>query len=159
MEVDGFDSNGGVLDWSKTETWEAVVQQARRRAWDVCFMMPPSSTYSRARHRQDGQHGGPKPLRNRLYPDGFPWLAKQHVAAVELENSIISQCLNLALVLTELQIGWLLLHPEDLGKLKNGDNPASIWQRWTNLARHGRGLCICATMVRRPRTPHVQSLT
>ena len=67
IEVDGFDSNGGVLDWSKTETWEAVVQQARRRAWDVCFMMPPSSTYSRARHRQDGQHGGPKPLRNRLY--------------------------------------------------------------------------------------------
>ena len=34
-----------------------------------------------------------------------------------------------SLVLTELQIGWLLLHPEDLGKLKNGDNPASIWQR------------------------------
>ena len=129
IEVDGFDSNGGVLDWSKTETWEAVVQQARRRAWDVCIMMPPSSTYSRARHRQDGQHGGPKPLRNRLYPDGFPWLAKQHVAAVELENSIISQCLNLAFVLTELQIGWLLLHPEDLGRLKNGDNPASIWQR------------------------------
>ena len=126
--MDFLDPGGALLDWSKTQTWEATVQQARKHAWDLCLMFPPCGTYSRARHRQDGKSGGPKPLRARGFLHGFPWLAKQHRAAVDHEDFVIAKCFNLITVLSELKVGWILVHPEDLGKMRGGETPASLWQ-------------------------------
>ena len=128
LQVDFLDPGGALLDWSKTQTWEATVQQARKRAWDLCLMFPPCGAYSRARHRQDGKSGGPKPLRARGFLHGFPWLAKQHRAAVDHEDFVIAKCFNLITILSELKVGWILVHPEDLGKMRGGETPASLWQ-------------------------------
>ena len=128
LQVDFMDSGGALLDWSKTQTWDATVQQARNQAWDLCLMFPPCGTYSRARHRHDGQTGGPKPVRARGFLHGFPWLAKQHRAAVDQEDFVIARCFNLIPILSELKVGWILVHPEDLGKMRGGETPASIWQ-------------------------------
>ena len=99
-----------------------------KHAWNVCLMFPPCGTYSRARHRQDGQTGGPKPLRARDFLHGFSWLAKQHRTAVERDDFVIAKCFNLISVLSELKVGWILVHSKDLGKTRSGDAPASIWQ-------------------------------
>lgn len=96
---------------------------------DVVICTPPCSDFSRAKW---ANKNGPPPLRNKFYPNGFPWLSTFHRNKADLNNSLIMFMWKLA-----AQIGkdkWQLFlaeHPEDLGRMANQPafaTPASIWQ-------------------------------
>ena len=84
-------------------------------------------SYSRARHRSLGK-GGPVPLRRSLCPWGFPWLSASNQGKAQLANFFIKQCFLAIQLQIQANRFWLLEHPEDVGKTKSGEVPASIWQ-------------------------------
>ena len=59
-----------------------ALQQIRDGSWDVVIVTPPCNTFSRVRFVQPG----PKPVRSRLYPLGFPWLSD--LPGKEISSSI-----------------------------------------------------------------------
>ena len=95
--------------------------------WDVIMLSPPCSTWSRARFRYSGKFGA-KPLRNSTYVWGFPWLESSQRELADRGNLFIQQCARA--VQLQLATGKYFLweHPEDLGRTRNGESPASIWQ-------------------------------
>ena len=94
----------------------------------MVILSPPCSTFSRARYRSRPDGFGPRPLRSRFHTFGFPWLSALHRALVQEHNFFVEQCAAMIQLMSALGHFWLLEHPEDLGRLPNGDDPASIWQ-------------------------------
>ena len=89
-------------------------------------MSPPCNTFSRARF-QWRRYPGPRPVRSRTWPKGFPWLSKQNADLVAEANEFVLQCINACYVCAQ-HGGWFLNeHPEDLGVVY-GEVPGSIWQ-------------------------------
>ena len=92
----------------------------------VDIVSPPCNTFSRARF----QHQicpGPKPLRTKAWPKGFPWLAKAHKKVVDEANFFVEKCLEVCIAAASSRGFFLLEHPEDLGTVQ-GEQPGSIWQ-------------------------------
>ena len=87
-------------------------------------------SFSRARF-QYRKHPGPRPLRNRTWPKGFPWLSRHNKQIVEEANNFIERCLAACGFSAAAGGEFLLEHPEDLG-LVEGEHPGSIWQ-WEEL--------------------------
>jgi len=100
------------------------LQQISDSSWDVVILTPPCSSFSRARCAQPG----PKPVRSRLYPLGFPWLSDAHRLLVEQGNEFIFFSFQVCTAALSNSIPFLLEHPEDLGAMPSGHTPASIWQ-------------------------------
>ena len=88
---------------------------------------PPCSTFSRCR-----SSAGPRPLRSRRWPRGFPWLTPRALQSVKDANILINfteQALRAQSDTSDPN--FILEHPEDLERWKTGSNPASTWQ-WNN---------------------------
>ena len=89
------------------------LQQISDSSWDVVIVTPPCSSFSRARCAQPG----PRPVRSRLYPLGFPWLSDTHRLLVEQGNEFVFFSFRVCTAALSNSIPFLLEHPEDLGTL------------------------------------------
>lgn len=67
---------------------------------------------------------GPKPLRTRAWPRGFPWLNKRQV---DEANFFVDQCIKACGSAANHNGFFFLEHPEDLGAVGH-EMPGSIWQ-------------------------------
>ena len=112
------------MDLLDSATADRCLHEILNSEWDVVLVTPPCSTFSRARCVQPG----PRPLRSRLYPLGFPWLSDSHRALVEHGNQLVSFSFSVCTSALQNSIPFLLEHPEDLGTTADGHAPASIWQ-------------------------------
>ena len=90
----------------------------------LVLLSPPCGTFSRARFNYAGANG-PRPLRTRARPRGFPWLRNADLSSVQLANYFVDQSLKLAETQAELGGFFLIEHPEQLGRVKSGDVPGS----------------------------------
>ena len=69
---------------------------------------------------------GPKPVRSREFPFGFPWLKGELKEKADLGTWLVMRCVETLEVAPPNAI-CLWEHPEDLGRARNG-TPASVWQ-------------------------------
>lgn len=92
----------------------------------LLIVSPPCNTFSRARFR-NRQHPGPKPLRTKTWPRGFPWLSAANRLKVEEANAFVDRCIQACHLIADNDGFFLLEHPEDLGCMQ-GERPGSIWQ-------------------------------
>ena len=58
-------------DMSDEDRWQELVTKIKKGDFDIIIMSPPCSTWSRAVW---ANRLGPKPVRSREFPFGFPWL-------------------------------------------------------------------------------------
>ena len=72
--------------------------------------------------------GGPSPVRNLAQPYGFPWLEGKQLLEAQRENDIIHFIIRVCLALHAGLAVYLIAHPEDLGRTRDGHNSASIWR-------------------------------
>ena len=100
----------------------------------IVFLSPPCNTFSRARHLWK-KSPGPRPIRSKQYPYGFPWVSNVSKQTLGQHNFFIFQCKRMAITAFRAGIFFLWEHPEDLGRVKDTDDePGSIWQ-WDELRR------------------------
>ena len=72
---------------------------------------------------------GPRPLRSKQWPYGFPWLAQEGKATVRLHNYFVERCCKIAHTAHKAGATFIWEHPEDLGLIPSvQESPASIWQ-------------------------------
>lgn len=109
--------------------WERIYTLLKEGGWTL-IVSPPCNTFSRARF-QHQQHPGPKPLRTREWPKGFPWLNDRDKKKVAEANLFVSRSLHGCELAASHQGFFILEHPEDLGTVR-GERPGSIWQ-WDEL--------------------------
>ena len=83
-------------------------------------------TWCRLRHQNSN---GPKPVRNKAFPWGLPWLKEHERSQVDAENDALRSTLRLLnqVHTSRPRVNWYLLQPEDLGTAKRGTT-ASPWQ-------------------------------
>ena len=101
--------------------------------WDVLVITPSCNTWSRLPWSSSP---GPKPLRSRRHPWGFPWLTGPALAKCTLGNSFVKQTFEAVLAPHGAGTKFLVEHPEDLGLTSTGGEPASIWMLEELLAIH-----------------------
>lgn len=101
-----------------------LIQRIYSGAFAGALIEPPATTWSRLRYVR----GGPRPVRCKQHPGGFPWLEAPGRAECQLDNDIIQYSVDLCYALHSVRAFFVVIHPEDLGRTKEGDHPASIWQ-------------------------------
>ena len=114
-------------DLTSKGLWEDVFQGISAGLWDVLILSPPCNTFSRARCNWMGGTF-PKPVRDQSFPWGFPWNSNQNKQLAETHNSFILNCFHAVKLQIAASRFWLWEHPEDLGRTKDGQYPASVWQ-------------------------------
>ena len=72
-------------DLTNQDLWSEIFTLIESGNW-VVIVSPPCNTFSRARF-QFLRHPGPKPVRNRTWPRGFPWLSGRDRVAVDFDKS------------------------------------------------------------------------
>ncbi|CAE7275366.1 unnamed protein product [Symbiodinium sp. CCMP2592] len=151
QEVDIGES---VPDALSDSFWLRLFNQVRRHEFNLIFMSPPYSTFTRATFVN---RTGPPPLRNSDWPEGFPWLSGVWKSKAEAGTTLVRRVLSLATLATNEHVPWLVEHPEFLGATAAG-TPASIWTweeavrvfqetRATSVALH---MCAFGAAQRRP---------
>ena len=103
--------------------WLRLLNKVRRHEFNIIFMSPPCSTFSRATF---ANRAGPPPLRNSDWPEGFPWLSGALKVKAETGTALVRRALSMAVLASAENIPWLIEHPEFLGATAAG-TPASIW--------------------------------
>ena len=115
-------------DLSDVSLWDDVFKTLEEGSW-FTIVSPPCNTFSRARfHRR---RPGPKPLRTRAWPRGFPLLSTANKRKVDEANFFVDQCIRACECAANHSGFFFLEHPEDLGTV-DGERPGSIWQ-WTEI--------------------------
>ena len=112
-------------DLTDVSLWSEILDTLNEGGWCI-IVSPPCNTFSRARF-QHILHPGPKPLRTRAWPKGFPWLSNAHKAQVAEANFFVEKCLEACECAAGAGGFFILEHPEDLGTVQ-GEQPGSIWQ-------------------------------
>ena len=112
-------------DLTNVSLWDEILDTLREGGWCVIVSLP-CNTFSRARF-QHILHPGPKPLRTRAWPKGFPWLSNTHKSLVAEANFFVEKCLEACECAAGSNGFFILEHPEDLGTVQ-GEQPGSIWQ-------------------------------
>eukprot|EP00435_Cladocopium_sp_Y103_P061492 s851_g23.t1 len=119
-------------DLSGDSLWEQFFSEVAEGLWDCVFLSPPCNTFSRARHLWK-KSPGPRPIRSKQYPYGFPWVSNANKLTLKQHNFFILQCKRMAKTAYKSGKFYLWEHPEDLGRVKDTDDvPGSIWQ-WEEL--------------------------
>ena len=119
-------------DLAGEDLWNRFFTEVADDKWDCVFLSPPCNTFSRARHLWR-RHPGPRPLRSKEYPYGFPWASSINKQTLGQHNFFIIQCKRMAKTAVKAGKFYLWEHPEDLGKIQDTeDTPGSIWQ-WEEL--------------------------
>ena len=116
---------GAECDLSSASLWGKIFQQVESGNFDVVVLTPPCGTFSRARF--NFSLSGPRPLRASIFPRGFPWLRNRDAEKVRLSNMFVDQSIDLALAQARAGGFFLFEHPEQLGAVKTGDVPGSVW--------------------------------
>ena len=111
-------------DVTITSFWEGLLNDLRTGLYDCLVITPPCNTHSRARNAASP---GPRPLRSKKFPWGFPWLTGKLLEECEMANGFIRQTLEACHIAHLHNVSFLVEHPEDLGSTPAGDQPASIW--------------------------------
>ena len=112
-------------DLTDLSIWEDIWNTLKEGDW-LLLVSPPCNTFSRARfHFLESP--GPRPLRNFIWPRGFPWLSHHHKAVVEEANLFVDRCIAACVTCHAAGGKFIIEHPEDLGLVK-GERPGSIWQ-------------------------------
>ena len=117
------DSKQDVLD---EKFWNELVAFIRKFSPFCIIATPPCSTYSRARHMYK-QSPGPRPIRSRQYPQGFPWLSSAKQQQAQQGTILATKTWDLSSLAAEINSKFLSEFPEDLGFTPTGV-PASLWQ-------------------------------
>ena len=100
------------MDLLDETTAKRALQQIRDGSWDVVIVTPPCNTFSRVRFVQPG----PKPVRSRLYPLGFPWLSDNLLELARQGNQFVDFSFQVCFATLDVRADFLLEHPEDLGR-------------------------------------------
>eukprot|EP00435_Cladocopium_sp_Y103_P073759 s313_g45.t1 len=116
-------------DLTDDKLWDRIFDLLKEGDW-VLIVSPPCNTFSKARF-QHQQHPGPKPLRTRNWPKGFPWLSNENKKKILEANLFVERCLKGCEIAAAAHGYFILEHPEDLGTVQ-GEQPGSIWQ-WEEL--------------------------
>ena len=117
------DEKQNLLDESFWEELKTLIRDLR----PFCVIAtPPCSTYSRARNHYS-ERPGPRPIRSREHPRGFPWLAQKDKIKADEGTLLAERTWELFNLASDVGAHYLGEFPEDLGATKNGI-PASIWQ-------------------------------
>ena len=111
-------------DLTSDELWSSVLEDLASDVYHSLVESPPCETFSRSLFSYGP---GPRPLRTRQHPWGFPWLQGRLKDKIETANLLIRRSIEACNVAFDHGVSYMLEFPEDLG-LKNGLNPASIWQ-------------------------------
>ena len=77
---------GELHDLLLGEVQDDILQRIVEAAYDLLLAAPPCNTHTRALH---ANRWGPKPVRDRLHPMGFPWLTGIRRWKVEACNALI----------------------------------------------------------------------
>ena len=129
LDMEEYDIlRGAEYDLSSTSLWCKIFQQVESGSFDVVILTPPCGTFSRARF--NFSTSGPRPLRTSIFPRGFPWLRSQDAEPAEqVQLAILFVDRSNDLALTQVGVGGFFLfeHPEQLGAVKSGDIPGSVW--------------------------------
>ena len=112
-------------DLTNQDLWSEIFTLIESGNW-IVIVSPPCNTFSRARF-QFLRHPGPKPVRNRTWPRGFPWLNSRDRKAVDEANFFVMKSIEAAKKALQHGGNFLLEHPEDLGQVQ-GECPGTIWQ-------------------------------
>ena len=120
-------------DVTRQGVWSGIMESLAAGEWDVLVITPPCNTWSRLPWSSSP---GPKPLRSRRHPWGFPWLTGPALAKCTLGNSFVKQTFEAVLAAHGAGTKFLVEHPEDLGLTSAGGEPASIWMLEELLAIH-----------------------
>lgn len=110
-------------DLQQQSLWDDIFTKLRSGTWFL-IVSPPCNTFSR--RFQWLTHPGPRPLRNRKWPKGFPWLSHKNLEIVSIANAFVENCLNACVISFQAGGNFILEHPEDLGQV-NGEHPGTIW--------------------------------
>lgn len=117
------DEKQNLLDESFWDELKTLIRDIR----PFCVIAtPPCSTYSRARNHYS-ERPGPRPIRSREHPRGFPWLSPKDKTKADEGTLLAERTWELFNLASDVGACYLGEFPEDLGATKNG-NPASIWQ-------------------------------
>lgn len=112
-------------DLTDISLWDEILETLKQGGWCI-IVSPPCNTFSRARF-QHRSFPGPKPLRTKAWPKGFPWLSNIHKQKVSEANFFVEKCLEACDCAASSEGFFILEHPEDLGTVQ-GEQPGSIWQ-------------------------------
>ena len=91
------------------------------------MLISPGGGGTWSRLRSGG--GGPRPVRSRAHPWGYPWLDGPRLEEIERSNRIVRASFEIAQLMASLGRPFLLEHPEDLGRDPQQDyDAANIFQ-------------------------------
>ena len=139
-EIDAFDllRGGDSHDLSSIALREQIIEDIENK-YGIVVSSPPCNTYSRLNWSEDP---GPRPIRCRTHPRGFPWLRQRFRWKLETANLLIDFNWEVLRKVHEISrtrpIIALMEHPEDLGATPKGV-PATVWQdaSFQDLLRQG----------------------
>lgn len=117
---------GADHDVLKEPVWTELVRFIKEFRPFCIIATPPCSTYSRARHLYK-RHPGPRPIRSREHPGGFPWLSDEKMEQAQQGTALATKAWDLCELAEEVGSFYLSEFPEDLGATDTGV-PASLWQ-------------------------------
>jgi hypothetical protein len=92
--------------------------------YDVVVITPPCNTWTRSVWSNTA---GPRPVRSRAHPWGFPWLSGKQLKKCSQGNAFIRFTFQVLRACNTVGIPSLVEHPEDLGTTPSGGSPSSIW--------------------------------
>lgn len=111
-------------DILEDQVWPKLRKDIQESKYNAVIITPPCNTFSRARH---SSVPGPRPVRSRKYPYGFPWLFGSSKRKVQEANRFVEIMVEGFREAAKVQAAYLGEHPEDLGVAASGELPASIW--------------------------------
>ena len=111
-------------DMAASSPWNSVLQRVENREFQIVIATPPCNTHSRVVWANTA---GPRPIRSRQWPMGFPWLEGANLEKCRLANLLVERSIQICSLAASVGSFYLLAHPEDLGTTMNGGDPTSIW--------------------------------
>ena len=106
-------------DVLRDEMWSNLKDFIRKLQPFCVIATPQCSTYSRARHFYKVSPG-PRPIRSRQYPLGFPWLSQSNRQKAEEGTLLAVRAWELYFLAHEIGATFLGEFPEDLGATNTG---------------------------------------
>ena len=117
-------------DLTRASVANRLMKQLEDNKYQALIASPPCDTSSRARY---ANFNGPRPLRSKVHPRGFPWLKGEKKRKVQLANTLMDLTWKAMIIQAKNVPGIVLAEfPEDLGKVQDGpmqgQSPSSLWQ-------------------------------
>ena len=94
--------------------WKELLRFIRELRPFCIIATPPCSTYSRARHLYK-RFPGPRPIRSREHPAGFPWLPQDKWMKAQQGTQLAEKAWVLCELASDIGSHYLSEFPEDLG--------------------------------------------